>query len=171
MSLSWEISEMSFLGPCRVHHTPIITVAGDTALDPPVVRVMEEPSDELGGSVTVLDSTGAKLKNGPELVRDDCAQIIEAAGRKITKSDEKKGTCGQLIIDCTPNKSLQTLFDEHDARKALSKSVSTTGDESFVRVCKRLGLDFELHGLYRDWLINERGLEAARLPIEGYSKR
>ena len=71
----------------------------------------------------------------------------------------------------TPTADITALFDSIDARAALSKRVVTTGVETLVAVCKQMALPFELHNMYRAWLIetvgiSEQALETGRVKMK-----
>ena len=52
----------------------------------------------------------------------------------------------------------------------LKRRVTVTGDESFSRVCKTMGLPFELHNRFSEWLIDCQGFSAEVLGLGSYNK-
>ena len=62
------------------------------------------------------------------------------------------------------------FFDQHDAAKVKHLGVITGGSETFVRLCKRLDLPFEVHFIFYKWLVQYKRINAKAIPMEVYTK-
>ena len=153
-----------------------VKAIGDTAMVP-VVKVSKSDADK-GGSVQVITPEGLPV----HITTDPCDKFEHDDDYKLTshlntgrrekrKSERLKGTPlskpTQLLktyVDCIPSHKLQESFDEIDARKVSTKAELTRGGDTFVKICKRMKLDFGQHNIYRKWLITERHALASDLP-------
>jgi hypothetical protein len=141
-----------------------VVLSGEFDLNPPVVRVTKRSSGELGGDVKVTDPSG-QFENNTEPAQSGVHTPEEAGSEKTVpkKTGSRVGVVGRLIIDVTMSADIKVLFDRADAKAASSKAVVTTGVESFVAVCKLMALPFELHNMFRDWLIETVGISEETL--------
>ena len=108
-----------------------------------------------------------------EFTHEDDYKLTEHLhqGRSKLRSNRQKRTplsdpsqLPKAFVDCIPTTKLKKGFDEYDARKMSIKAELTRGGDTFVKVCKRMKLDFGQHNLYRQWLVKERHVLASDLP-------
>ena len=154
-----------------------VEVAGDMVTNPPIIHSTTETTSKLGGHLKIYDSQGRRAV-GPDLTPVDCAQVRSDSEDESSEEDEI--TAGVkpagIVAEGVPSvvikadAKIDKLFDMADASKVKHKSVFTKGNESFVRVCKTMGLEFEQHQIYNNWLITECGFTPEILPTEGYAK-
>ena len=160
--------------PVKKVERPIteVVLAGGLALSPPTITVTEEHTGVLGGKVIVTEPLGQQHECGAEASQSNCAQVADVPGSVKTSTAKAGGiTAGSRpYIDCTPSVSVQALFDEADARKAHDKRVTASGVETFVRTCKLMGLPFEQHGIFREWLTASQGFGDEILGTSSYAK-
>jgi len=149
-----------------------VVLSGDSALNPPTVIVTEMPAGELGGSVIVTEAIGEQLERGTEESQSSCAQAADDPGRNKTSSVEMGGASetGRVYIDCSQSEEVKALFDEADARAVSDRGVTCTGTEAFSRVCKLMGLEFQTHNLYYEWLTKFRGFDPEKLMVNTREK-
>jgi len=137
-----------------------VVLCGDSALNPPMVTVTEQPAGELGGTVLVTGAAGEQLELGSEISQSGCARTADETGRKKTSSEKTGGNSesDRMYIDCRNSESVKALFDEADARSVLNRRRMCSGEESLTRICKLMGLEFEQHRMYYEWLTSTQGL-------------
>lgn len=173
-------------------------VAGSMAGQPPTIRVVE-PNCELGGSVQLeftAPTESAKRNrllakpSGMVADQDSAADQLELASKGLNESEGAPSELGaqgssqrvqglntgsdqvdrECYVDMAMSPETIKWLDEIDRQKVQHKALTTDGSETFVRVCKRMDLAFEVHGIYRQWLIDSAGFEQATLPVEGRAK-
>ena len=150
-----------------------VILGGNMTLNPPVIEITEDGTPgKLGGSVQVTDTSGEQFEVGAESNPDSCAQADEVAGSVAKKAKSKAANTytGQLYIDCGVTAEVKAKFDKADADRAQGRGVDTTGAESFVRICKKMDLQFDEHETYRTWLKAKCGLKDEQLPTKSYTK-
>ena len=140
-----------------------VKTAGGLAHKVPVVKPVDGRFD-LGGSILA----SKPIETSPDSNHDGCrvkeALLINgpngaiACGKSFQLMDKRsnvkvKQNC---FVDLTSNNSLVTdFFDELDAEKMKTKAITSQKGDTFVKVCKKLKLSFEKHGLYKQWLTDE----------------
>jgi site-specific DNA-cytosine methylase len=166
---------------------PLLTVKHSTELQDnpavfntyPTVTIdlnLDTAGQELGGSVTAIDSNGNLLKvdndTGELYAQDPGIAAVNTSNRTL------QATRPFVFIESI-NRSdkYQTHFgmmqDETDAQAAAVNSYTTNLNDRFVRVCKDvLRLPFQYHHLYHKWLIDTvkhrdgRRFTAEDLPLD-----
>jgi hypothetical protein len=155
-------------------------VAGALAECVPVLKVID-PDCDLGGSVQIEiikphELMGSKLTDSVKeslcvkecgVTKSQDVQEAQESERRVTGLSGVEKECKVVV-----NNSTEVLhqFDTLDARKVQNKGVFTDGTQTFVRICKSLGLDFEEHNLYWRWLTEHKGIEKSVIPTEAYAK-
>jgi len=148
-------------------------LCGEMGMHPSTVTITEQPAGKLGGEVIITEHSGEQFQRGIVGSQSGCAQAADEPGEGKTSSERAGGSSvatDRLYIDSTPTVGIQALFDEADAKKAQGKRVTVTGNESFSRVCKTMGLPFELHNRFSEWLIDCQGFSAEVLGLGSYNK-
>ena len=162
-----------------------VRVAGGMANQPPIIKVLDQKVNNRG-SVIVTDQSGALIDLDSEqgLMGDASPGTTKAQRKEKWRQSaehlqavpevEEQGSLGSALdrsfVDLGLKPEERLLFDRYDANQAASKAHITDGCQTFVRICKLMDLPWEQHGLYRSWLIETLGVEAAVLPDESYAK-
>ena len=102
----------------------------------------------MGGSVEVIDETSGLQADVSPIEVDITEQSF------VIKND----------------KNVLKFFDQHDANKVKNRGIISGGSETFVRLCKRLQLPFEVHGLYHRWLVEYKCIDKSAIPMDAYHK-
>ena len=152
-----------------------VKAVGNTAMVP-IVKLSKSDAD-MGGSVQVVTPDGlpAHISTDPcdEFTHEDDLRLTEHLypGKSKLRSNRQKRTplsdpsqLPKAFVDCIPSIKLKKGFDEYDARKVSINAELTRGGDTFVKLCKRMKLDFGQHNLYRQWLVKERHVLASDLP-------
>ena len=159
----------------HVNDVEKVKAVGNTAMVP-IVKLSKSDADKRG-SVQVITPDGlpAHITTEPcdEFTHEDDYKLTEHLyqGRSKLRSNRQKRTplsdpsqLPKAFVDCIPTTKLKKGFDEHDARKVSINAELTRGGDTFVKICKRMKLDFGQHNLYRQWLVKERHVLASDLP-------
>jgi hypothetical protein len=152
-------------------------VAGLMADCVPIIKVID-PKCDLGGSVQmemispepVINSKLAPNTESLSAVQQGVTKMV--GGQQVQGIAQSNCTLGQLKCRAEIKNSTEALnmFDSEDALKVQDKGFISDGTETFVRICKELALPFEEHRLYRQWLVEYKGVCVFVLPTEAYSK-
>ena len=157
-------------------------VAGHMVDQPPILRVVE--TDVKSGSVELVQGTAAENlldsdeqqlsteQEIPELAQTDLQHegapdcLIASKSTQITSapSDDMRNCYVDLFTD-TPD-SVLDFCNAIDAEKVKRLEYTTKGTETFVRICKNMKLSFQMHNLYRLWLIDVMGFDAKAIVFE-----
>ena len=135
-----------------------VKAVGDAGAMVPVVKVSRSDADK-GGSIQVIkpDGSPAYITTEPcdEFTHNDDLALTEHLPKGLSKLRSHRHVKGtplskpsQLLgsfVDCIPSIKLRRSFDEYDARKVSTDAELTRGGDTFVRVCKRMKLDFGQH--------------------------
>jgi len=143
---------------------------GEMDANPPTVTVTEQPAGKLGGKVIITKNSGEQFQCGDVKSQSGCAQTADDKHDEKTLSDKTGGNSVGAIrtyVDCIPTVEIQALFDEADAERARDEAITATGNESFSRVCKTMGLPFEQHKVFSEWLIETQGISTDVLGMSG----
>jgi hypothetical protein len=137
----------------------------------PTVEIYNNVDQELGGSVTVFDSSGKELK-----VDNDTGELFSTEDQEPTFQPSTKPTASILshvqienLMNAEQTQSwINTIQDERDTAAAAPRSYTTVSTDRFVRVCKDIHkLPFHTHQLYHRWLIETvRHLDGRRITAE-----
>ena len=156
-------------------------VAGDMADAPPLIQIVKNTSN-LGGSVEVIDeevldnshtaewqSQGhipprATYHPGPHTTQFDVSEDNSSAEGQHDVTVQSTG------FGLTNSDEALKFFDQHDAAKVKHLGAITGGSETFVRLCKRLDLPFEVHLIFHNWLVQYKRINAKAIPMEAYTK-
>jgi hypothetical protein len=132
-----------------------VKAVGDAGTMVPVVKVSSMDADK-GGSVQVIkpDGSPAYITSEPcdEFTHNDDLALTEHLPKGLSKLRSHRHVKGtplskpsQLLgsfVDCIPTMKLRRKFDEYDARNVSTDAELTRGGDTFVRICKRMKLDF-----------------------------
>ena len=159
----------------HVNAVETVKVVGNTAMVP-IVKLSKSDADRSGSfQVITPDGLPAHITTEPcdEFTYEDDYKLTEHLyqGRSKLRSNRQKrpplsdpSQLPKAFVDCIPTTKLKRGFDEHDARKVSIYAELTRGGDTFVKMCKRMKLDFGQHNLYRQWLVKERHVLAFDLP-------
>ena len=62
-------------------------------------------------------------------------------------------------VDLIPTEKMTAMFDEIDALSVRDRTHTASGNLSFAKTCKEMGMNFDTHAMYRTWLIDEMGFD------------
>ena len=134
-------------------------MTGEMATQPPIIKIVEDTSN-LGGSVEIID----------EEILDNSKIQSDVSEDKSSAEGQHDGTVQSMGFVLTNSDEALKFFDQHDAAKVKHLGVITGGSETFVRLCKRLDLPFEVHFLFHKWLVQYKRINAKAIPMEAYTK-
>ena len=154
-----------------------LKVAGSLADTVPVIKVIE-PKSNLGGSVQLerinpSELVMTQLTPVKELLSDVQPAVTKVMGGKLIQGKaQDNSTQGLPQCKVVIQNSTEALdwFDSEDALRVRDKGLTADGTQTFVRICKDLELPFEVHRLYREWLLKHKGISVSVLPTESYAK-
>ena len=157
-----------------------VKTAGELAQNVPMVKVVDCHA-ESRGSVRVLDATGQQLNMDPKLQQrfataaDDDGVLAEVlSSTKATAKGKQTQVNRSVTTRTNVRLSVQirpsTLFicecDKIDAKRCKPKAITSKDGDTFTRVCRMHKLPFEQHGVYRQWLTQQRHVQSIDLPTE-----
>ena len=172
------LSEVQTCAKDKVDAVEEVKTAGELAQNVPMVKVVD-CHDESRGSVRVLDATGQQLNMDPNsqqsfaTAADDDGVLAEVlsstkatAKGKQTQANRSVTPSVRLSVQIRPSTLFIRECDKIDAEKCKPKAITSKDGDTFTRVCRMHKLPFEQHGMYRQWLTQQRHVQSVDLPTE-----